>query len=97
MGALLNSERRTLLPLIPGLILPIDHIHYYFIALFVGVLVHEMGHSLCAGMHGLSLQYPGVFLFCYIYPGAFISIAKSDLGMLSLWQKLQFESAGVLA
>lgn len=91
---LLNSEHGTLLSMIPGWELPIDHIHYYFIVLLVGGLVYGMGHGLCAGMHGLSLRYSGI-LFSYIYPGAFISIAESYLGMLSLWKKLQVACAGI--
>ncbi|EPB82951.1 hypothetical protein HMPREF1544_10296 [Mucor circinelloides 1006PhL] len=91
---LLNSEHSTLLPMIPGLTLPINHLHYYFVALLVGAVVHEMGHGLCAGMHNLSLCHAGIF-FSYIYPGAFISIAESDLDTLNLWQRLQVVCAGV--
>ncbi|OAD01097.1 hypothetical protein MUCCIDRAFT_84780 [Mucor lusitanicus CBS 277.49] len=91
---LLHSEHSTLLPMIPGLTLPINHLHYYFVALLVGALVHELGHGLCAGLHNLRLCHAGLF-FSYIYPGAFISIAESDLDMLNVWQKLQVVCAGI--
>ncbi|GAN03243.1 membrane-bound transcription factor site-2 protease [Mucor ambiguus] len=91
---LLHSEHSTLLPMIPGLTLPISHLHYYFVALLVGALLHELGHGLCAGLHNLRLCHSG-FFFSYIYPGAFISIAESDLDMLGVWQKLQIICAGI--
>lgn len=91
---LLHSEHSTLLPMIPGLTLPINHLHYYFVALLVGALVHELGHGLCAGMHNLCLCHAGLF-FSYMYPGAFISIAESDLNMLGVCQKLQVACAGI--
>ncbi|KAK4517501.1 uncharacterized protein ATC70_000840 [Mucor velutinosus] len=90
---LLHNEHSTLLPMIPGLTLPINHLHYYFVALLVGAMVHELGHGLCAGVHNLRLCHAGLF-FSYIYPGAFISIAEADLGMLDVWQKLQIVCAG---
>ncbi|KAI9481369.1 MAG: hypothetical protein EXX96DRAFT_212104 [Benjaminiella poitrasii] len=89
-----QQQHGTLLPMIPGLTLPLDHLHYFFVALMVAALFHELGHSLCAGVFGLTIKYFGLF-FTYLYPGAFISISQADLDTISPWQKIQVACAGI--
>ncbi|KAL9549118.1 hypothetical protein MBANPS3_005363 [Mucor bainieri] len=91
---LLQSDHSTLLPMLPGITIPTNHLHYYFVALLVGAVFHELGHGLCAGLHNLCLRHAGLF-FSYIYPGAFISIAEADLDLLGVWQRLQIACAGI--
>ncbi|KAI7897683.1 peptidase family M50-domain-containing protein [Cokeromyces recurvatus] len=90
-----QQERHgILLPIIPGLTLPLDHIHYFLLALMMAALFHELGHCLCAGVYGLTIKYFGLFLH-YLYPGAFISISQADLDTAGSWQKIQIACAGI--
>jgi S2P endopeptidase len=89
-----RKKQSSLLPMIPGLTLPLNHAHYYFFALLLCTLFHELGHGLCASVYEIPIQDIGIFIN-YIYPGAFISISQSDLSDLSRWRRLQVVCAGI--
>lgn len=52
-GMLINalhqtSPKQLLIPVMPGINLPLSHIIYYFSTLFMAGIVHEIGHALAA-------------------------------------------------
>ena len=54
-GLLLDANTQALsdwlIPVIPGINLPVGHIPYYFLALVVSSVFHEMGHAIAAASY----------------------------------------------
>ncbi|KFH68772.1 hypothetical protein MVEG_05577 [Podila verticillata NRRL 6337] len=89
-----EDEGMVLVPIIPGVTLPISHLPYYLIALLVSGVVHEAGHAIAAARERTQISSSGILLYI-LYPGAFVDISPRALAMLSPLQQLRVICAGV--
>jgi len=90
----MEPEEQPLTPVIPGFNLPNSHLLYYFFALTVSGILHEMGHAMAAISQGVTVNGFGVFLF-FVYPGAFVDLCVEDMVGLSPVRQLRVYCAGV--
>ena len=65
-----------LMPLIPGLNMPLAYLGYLIVALVVSSVVHELGHAMAAVGEGLVVHRCGAILV-YVLPGAFVQIDET--------------------
>ncbi|KAK3831094.1 MAG: hypothetical protein J3R72DRAFT_455214 [Linnemannia gamsii] len=84
----------VLIPMIPGVTLPLSHLPYYLIALLVSGVVHEAGHAIAAAREKTQVSSTGIFLYI-LYPGAFVDISSRALAIMSPIQQLRVMCAGV--
>ncbi|KAF9121240.1 Membrane-bound transcription factor site-2 protease [Mortierella sp. 14UC] len=84
----------VLIPMIPGVTLPLSHLPYYLIALLVSGIVHEAGHAIAAAREKTQVSSTGIFLYI-LYPGAFVDISSRALAIMSPIQQLRVVCAGV--
>ncbi|KAF9429872.1 Membrane-bound transcription factor site-2 protease [Podila epigama] len=89
-----KEDDMVLVPIIPGITLPLSHLPYYLIALLVSGLVHEAGHAVAAARERTQISSSGIILYI-LYPGAFVDISSRALAMLSPLQQLRVICAGV--
>eukprot|EP01135_Chromosphaera_perkinsii_P001352 Nk52_evm79s164 gene=Nk52_evmTU79s164 len=80
--------------LIPGVNLPTSHVLYYFLAILLNAILHEIGHALAAIVAGVPVRKFGVFL-AFIYPGAFVELRADSLAKTSTRRQLWIYCAGV--
>ncbi|KAK9722185.1 hypothetical protein K7432_002857 [Basidiobolus ranarum] len=85
---------QVLIPMIPGVTLPLSHLVYYLLALFISGIVHEVGHAVAAICERVPVHSFGTFLI-FLYPGAFVDISSRNLTLLSPFRKLRVICAGV--
>ncbi|KAI8362982.1 hypothetical protein B0O80DRAFT_3582 [Mortierella sp. GBAus27b] len=89
-----TDSKMVLVPIVPGITLPLSHLPYYLVALLVSGVFHEAGHALAAAREGTKVSSTGIFLYI-LYPGAFVDIESRDLVILSSLQQLRIICAGV--
>jgi S2P endopeptidase len=77
---------------IPGVNVPTTQLWYFFIALLVSGVFHEIGHAIAAVSEGRTVRGFGVFIFL-IYPGALVDISN-DLHVISPLRQLRIFCAG---
>ncbi|KAG0067682.1 Membrane-bound transcription factor site-2 protease [Linnemannia elongata] len=84
----------VLIPMIPGVTLPLSHLPYYLIALLVSGVIHEAGHAIAAAREKTQVSSTGIFLYI-LYPGAFVELSPRALALMSPIQQLRVVCAGV--
>ncbi|KAF9137633.1 Membrane-bound transcription factor site-2 protease [Mortierella sp. GBA39] len=84
----------VLIPMIPGVTLPLSHLPYYLIALLVSGVIHEAGHAIAAAREKTQVSSAGIFLYI-LYPGAFVELSPRALAIMSPIQQLRVVCAGV--
>ena len=82
-------------PLIPGVTIPLEDLAYVAIALGVGVALHEAAHAVMARVEGVRVKDFGVALFLFV-PAAFVEIEEEDLLKAPLGSRLKIYSAGIM-
>ncbi|KAJ1562471.1 Membrane-bound transcription factor site-2 protease [Nowakowskiella sp. JEL0078] len=96
-GPLLDQPgvgKDVLVALIPGVNLPVHALGYYFLAMLVSGIFHELGHAIAAVIENVPIQSCGIFLFV-LYPGAFVDLYAPALALLPPHRKLRIVTAGV--
>ncbi|KAF9358905.1 Membrane-bound transcription factor site-2 protease [Mortierella sp. NVP85] len=89
-----TESEMVLVPIIPGVTLPLSHLPYYLIALLVSGVFHEAGHAIAAARERAQVSSTGIFLYI-LYPGAFVDIPSRALAIMSPLQQLRVICAGV--
>ncbi|CAO3661729.1 unnamed protein product [Umbelopsis ramanniana] len=89
-----SAEDQVLLPMIPGVTLPLEHLGYYLIALFISGVLHEAGHAIASFHEHIPINHSGMFLYV-LYPGAFVDIPSRPLSLLPPGRQLKVICAGV--
>ncbi|KAG0294068.1 Membrane-bound transcription factor site-2 protease [Linnemannia gamsii] len=89
-----GDSEMVLIPMIPGVTLPLSHLPYYLIALLVSGVIHEAGHAIAAAREKVQVSSTGIFLYI-LYPGAFVDISSRALAIMSPIQQLRVVCAGV--
>ncbi|XP_010333168.2 membrane-bound transcription factor site-2 protease isoform X1 [Saimiri boliviensis] len=89
----LHNEQ-VLQVVVPGINLPVNQLTYFFAAVLVSGVVHEIGHGIAAIREQVRFNGFGIFLFI-IYPGAFVDLFTTHLQLISPVQQLRIFCAGI--
>uniref|UniRef100_A0A3B5AHC1 Membrane-bound transcription factor site-2 protease n=1 Tax=Stegastes partitus TaxID=144197 RepID=A0A3B5AHC1_9TELE len=79
---------------VPGVNLPTSQLAYFFIALLLSGIIHELGHAVAALREQVRVNGFGMFVFV-VYPGAFVDLFTTHLNLISPAQQLRIFCAGV--
>ncbi|KAJ3573613.1 hypothetical protein NP233_g2329 [Leucocoprinus birnbaumii] len=80
-------------PIIPGLTVPIAHIPFILVSLFLSQIVHEMGHAISGALYGIPILSSGASLIICI-PAAFVAFSTEKLDTLRPAMKAKITAAG---
>eukprot|EP00041_Stephanoeca_diplocostata_P013447 m.235509 g.235509 ORF g.235509 m.235509 type:complete len:533 (-) comp19340_c1_seq2:155-1753(-) len=89
-----RSSGPVLVPLLPGITIPMSHLLYVFAALLINGVFHEAGHALAALNSNVKMIGCGLFV-SFGYPGAFVELDSMQLSMRSPTRQLQIYTAGI--
>ncbi|XP_044297632.1 membrane-bound transcription factor site-2 protease isoform X2 [Varanus komodoensis] len=79
---------------VPGVNLPISQLSYFFTAILISAVIHEVGHGVAAIREQVRFNGFGMFIFI-VYPGAFVDLFTTHLQLISPVQQLRIFCAGV--
>nr|XP_048718869.1 membrane-bound transcription factor site-2 protease isoform X2 [Caretta caretta] len=85
---------RMLQVVVPGVNLPISQLTYFFTAILISGVIHEVGHGVAAIREQVRFNGFGIFIFI-VYPGAFVDLFTTHLQLISPVQQLRIFCAGV--
>uniref|UniRef100_A0A1A8EJV4 Membrane-bound transcription factor site-2 protease n=1 Tax=Nothobranchius korthausae TaxID=1143690 RepID=A0A1A8EJV4_9TELE len=86
--------QQVLQVVVPGVNLPTSQLAYFFIALLLSGVIHELGHAVAALREQVRVNGFGMFVFV-LYPGAFVDLFTTHLNLVSPTQQLRIFCAGV--
>ncbi|XP_074549580.1 membrane-bound transcription factor site-2 protease [Halichoeres trimaculatus] len=86
--------QQVLQVVVPGVNLPTSQLAYFFTALLVSGVIHELGHAVAALREQVRVNGFGMFVFV-VYPGAFVDLFTTHLNLVSPVQQLRIFCAGV--
>ncbi|XP_068437337.1 membrane-bound transcription factor site-2 protease [Clinocottus analis] len=86
--------QQALQVVIPGVNLPTSQLAYFFSALLLSGVIHELGHAVAALREQVRVNGFGIFVFV-VYPGAFVDLFTTHLSIISPTQQLRIFCAGV--
>ncbi|XP_010864568.2 membrane-bound transcription factor site-2 protease isoform X1 [Esox lucius] len=89
-----GASQQTLQVVVPGVNLPVSQLAYFFSALLLSGVIHELGHAVAAIREQVRVNGFGVFVFV-VYPGAFVDLFTTHLNLISPAQQLRVFCAGV--
>jgi len=92
------SEASSLgvVPLIPGVTVPLSVLPHILVALGIAAVIHELAHAMAARAEGLRVKNVGVALFIFV-PAAFVELDEDELRKAPIPSRLKVYSAGVTA
>ncbi|XP_076026539.1 membrane-bound transcription factor site-2 protease [Genypterus blacodes] len=88
------GAQQTLQVVVPGVNLPTSQLGYFFSALLLSGVIHELGHAVAALREQVRVNGFGIFVFV-VYPGAFVDLFTTHLNLISATQQLRIFCAGV--
>lgn len=88
------AGQQALQVVVPGVNLPTSQLLYFFSALLLSGVIHELGHAVAALREQVRVNGFGVFVFV-VYPGAFVDLFTTHLTLISPAQQLRIFCAGV--
>ncbi|XP_075903471.1 membrane-bound transcription factor site-2 protease [Nelusetta ayraudi] len=88
------GSQQTLQVVVPGVNLPTSQLGYFFTALLLSGIIHELGHAVAALREQVRVNGFGMFVFV-VYPGAFVDLFTTHLNLISPVQQLRIFCAGV--
>ncbi|MEB3851323.1 MAG: M50 family metallopeptidase [Desulfurococcales archaeon] len=91
-----GAQGGGVVPLIPGVTVPLSVLPHFLVALGVAAAVHELAHAIQARAEGLRVRSAGIALFIFI-PAAFVELDEEELKRAPLASRLRVYSAGVAA
>ena len=91
-----GAQGQGLVPLIPGVTVPLSVLPHFLVALGVAAALHELAHALQARAEGLRVKNAGLALFVFI-PAAFVELDEEELARAPLRSRLKVYSAGITA
>ncbi|XP_028333105.1 membrane-bound transcription factor site-2 protease [Gouania willdenowi] len=86
--------QQALQVVVPGFNLPTSQLGYFFSALLLSGVIHELGHAVAALREQVRVNGFGMFVFV-VYPGAFVDLFTTHLNLVSPAQQLRIFCAGV--
>lgn len=83
-------------PLVIGVNLPMSHLLYYISSLLVCIVIHELGHAICALHENIRLNHVGIIVI-FIIPVIYVDIENISTTQVpvSLLAKLRIYCAGI--
>uniref|UniRef100_H2ZTK5 Membrane-bound transcription factor site-2 protease n=1 Tax=Latimeria chalumnae TaxID=7897 RepID=H2ZTK5_LATCH len=78
---------------VPGINLPVSQLAYFFLAILISGVIHEIGHGVAAIREQVRFNGFGMFIFV-VYPGAFVDLLTTHLQLISPVQQLRIFCAG---
>lgn len=88
------ANEQILVPVLPGVNLPVNQTLYYFLALFICGIFHELGHAIAASREQVRVNGFGVFIM-FIFPGAFVDLCSDHLQVIAPIRQLRIFCGGV--
>ncbi|XP_056869493.1 membrane-bound transcription factor site-2 protease isoform X1 [Takifugu flavidus] len=88
------GAQQALQVVVPGVNIPTSQLAYFFIALLLSGVIHELGHAVAALREQVRVNGFGMFVFV-VYPGAFVDLFTTHLNLISPTQQLRIFCAGV--
>uniref|UniRef100_A0A8C9Z7X1 Membrane-bound transcription factor site-2 protease n=1 Tax=Sander lucioperca TaxID=283035 RepID=A0A8C9Z7X1_SANLU len=88
------GSQQALQVVVPGVNLPTSQLAYFFMALLLSGVIHELGHAVAALREQVRVNGFGIFVFV-VYPGAFVDLFTTHLNIISPTQQLRIFCAGV--
>ncbi|XP_053268334.1 membrane-bound transcription factor site-2 protease [Pleuronectes platessa] len=88
------ESQQALQVVVPGVNLPTNQLGYFFTALLLSGVIHELGHAVAALREQVRVNGFGMFVFV-LYPGAFVDLFTTHLNLVSPTQQLRIFCAGV--
>ncbi|CAG5896227.1 unnamed protein product [Menidia menidia] len=85
--------QQALQVVVPGVNLPTSQLAYFFSALLLSGILHELGHAVAALREQVRVNGFGMFVFV-VYPGAFVDLFTTHLNLISPTQQLRIFCAG---
>ncbi|KAI6078755.1 Membrane-bound transcription factor site-2 protease [Aix galericulata] len=73
---------RMLQVVVPGVNLPVSQLTYFFSAILISGVIHEVGHGVAAIREQVRFNGFGIFIFI-VYPGAFVDLFTTHLQLIS--------------
>ncbi|KAM6447160.1 membrane-bound transcription factor site-2 protease isoform 1-T1 [Liasis olivaceus] len=89
-----SQNDQMLQVVVPGVNLPISQLSYFFTAILISGVIHEVGHGVAAIREQVRFNGFGIFIFI-VYPGAFVDLFTTHLQLISPIQQLRIFCAGV--
>ncbi|MCE4599857.1 MAG: site-2 protease family protein [Desulfurococcales archaeon] len=96
LGGSGSQVQGGVVPLIPGVTIPLDDLPYVLFGIGVAALVHELAHAYIARAEGLRIKDAGIAIFLF-FPAAFVEPDEDHVVKAPLLSRLKLYSAGVLA
>ncbi|MEB3860674.1 MAG: site-2 protease family protein [Desulfurococcales archaeon] len=91
-----SREEAGLVPLIPGVTIPLGDLVYVLVGVGIAALFHELAHAYIARAEGLRVKDAGI-AFILFFPAAFVEPDEEELKRAPLKSRLAVYSAGVTA
>ncbi|KAF8551614.1 hypothetical protein OG21DRAFT_1499000 [Imleria badia] len=88
-----GSDALRIIPIIPGLTVPLSHLPLILLALTISQIVHEAGHAITAALHHIPILSCGVAV-TLLLPSAFVTLPAARLEKLLPRDRLQIVSSG---
>ncbi|XP_060949655.1 membrane-bound transcription factor site-2 protease [Limanda limanda] len=88
------ESQQALQVVVPGVNLPTNQLGYFFSALLLSGVIHELGHAVASLREQVRVNGFGMFVFV-LYPGAFVDLFTTHLNLVSPTQQLRIFCAGV--
>lgn len=83
-----------IVPVLPGVNLPINELSYYVFTLIFCSIVHELGHAIAAVREDINVMSVGINLY-FVLPIAYVNLPSDKLGALKPWRTLRILCAGI--
>ncbi|KAG5734986.1 hypothetical protein E4T56_gene17920, partial [Termitomyces sp. T112] len=80
-------------PIIPGVTVPLSHLPVILAAVFLGQIVHELGHAIAAAIESLPILSVGAS-FTLFFPSAFVTLSTAALDSLIPRARARVVTAG---
>lgn len=84
----------TLIPIVPGVTVPLEQTIYILIALAVAVSLHELMHAISSTSNGIKVKGGGILLL-FIFPGAFVEPDEEEFKKASTSKRVKVVASGV--
>ena len=92
----ITSQRTTaaLIPIVPGVTVPLEQTIYILVAIAVAVSLHELMHAMSSTSNGIKVKGGGILLL-FIFPGAFVEPDEEEFRKASTSKRIKVVASGV--
>ncbi len=91
-----GTEPIAIVPVIPGITIPLQILPYFIVGIMIGAIAHEFAHGVAARVENVKLKSTGIFAFLLFF-GAFVEPDEESLLSKSRRSQMRIMAAGALA